>query len=44
MSVLSQFEDQKKHFTQEHSWGDVLFALQVPVALTALVLLFILAI
>jgi len=44
MSVLSHFENHKKHDMQQHSWEDVLFALQIPIALTALVVLFLLAI
>ena len=43
MSVLSNLEDYTKHYKEEHSWEDVLFALQIPIALSALVILFLLA-
>jgi len=43
MSVLSNLEDYTKHYKEEHSWEDVLFALQVPIALSALAILFLLA-
>ena len=44
MSVLSNFEAHKQHYMQEHSWEDILFALQIPIALTALLVLFLLAV
>lgn len=42
MSLFNDFEDYTKHYMYEHSLGDLLSALQVPIALIALALLFIL--
>ena len=42
MSVLSNFEDHTKEYIYEHTWGDLLSALQIPIALFALLILFLL--
>jgi len=40
MSTIFHVEDDKQHLFGEHSKEDILFAMQIPVALTTLAVLF----